>query len=154
MNRGIFENRRGMHPVQARPAVLENYRIRFNLPIGRGERGVANLESWAGARVWGVLYLITTYEAEHLDRTEGVPLGGYRRIQVSVSVDGAQEIEAFTYQSDKISPRRKPSPRYIALLIEGAVQHGLPPDYIDYLRGFELAVDERCPNRNDREPVE
>jgi len=154
MIRGIFENRRGMHPVQARPAVLENYRIRFNLPIGRGERGVANLESWAGARVWGVLYLITTYEAEHLDRTEGVPLGGYRRIQVSVSVDGAQEIEAFTYQSDKISPRRKPSPRYIALLIEGAVQHGLPPDYIDYLRGFELAVDERCPNRNDREPVE
>jgi gamma-glutamylcyclotransferase len=143
MNRGIFENRRGMRPVQARPAVLENYRIRFNLPIGRGERGVANLESWEGARVWGVLYLITTYEAEHLDRTEGVPLGGYRRIQVSVSVDGAQEIEAFTYQSDKISPRRKPSPRYMALLIEGAVQHGLPPDYIDYLRGFELALDER-----------
>jgi gamma-glutamylcyclotransferase len=143
MNRGIFENRRGMHPVQARPAVLENYRIRFNLPIGRGERGVANLESWEGARVWGVLYLITTYEAEHLDRTEGVPLGGYRRIQVRVSVDGAEEIETFTYQSDKISPRRKPSPRYIALLIEGAVQHGLPPDYIDYLRGFELALDER-----------
>jgi hypothetical protein len=27
--------------------------------------------------------------------------------------------------------------------MEGAVQHGLPPDYIDYLRAFELAIDER-----------
>jgi len=143
MNRGIFENRRGMHPVQARPAVLENYKICFNLPIGRGERGVANLEFYEGARVWGVLYLITTDEAEHLDRSEGVPSGGYRRIPVSVSVDDGKEIEAFTYQSEKISRGRKPSPRYIALLIEGAVQHGLPPDYIDYLRSFELALDER-----------
>jgi gamma-glutamylcyclotransferase len=143
MNRGIFEDRRGMRPIQARPAVLDNYRICFNLPIGRGERGVANLEPSEGARVWGVLYLITTDEAEHLDRTEGVPSGGYRRIPVNVSVDGGKEIEAFTYQSDKINPGRKPSPRYIALLIEGAVQHGLPPDYVDYLRSFELALDER-----------
>src|SRR5260221_6253392 len=73
MNRGIFENRRGMRPVQARPAMLENYRLRFNLAIGRAERGVANLESQAGARTWGVLYLITVEQSEHLDRTEGVP---------------------------------------------------------------------------------
>jgi hypothetical protein len=29
------------------------------------------------------------------------------------------------------------------LLIEGAVQHGLPPGYLRYLRNFELAADER-----------
>ena len=50
MNRGIFESRRGMRPIQARPAWLENYCPRFNLAIGPGERGVANLESQAGAR--------------------------------------------------------------------------------------------------------
>ncbi len=50
MNRGIFESRRGMRPIQARPAWLENYCLRFNLAIGPGERGVANLESQAGAR--------------------------------------------------------------------------------------------------------
>jgi gamma-glutamylcyclotransferase len=143
MNRGIFEDRRGMRPIRAQSAVLANYRLCFNLPIGRGERGVANLESHEGAQVWGVLYLITTERAGHLDRTEGVPSGGYRRISVDVIVDGGEKIEAFTYQSDKISSGRKPSPRYIALLIEGAVQHGLPPDYIHYLRSFELALDER-----------
>jgi hypothetical protein len=81
--------------------------------------------------------------ADYFRITEGVPSGGYRRIPVSVIVDGDEELEAFTYQSDKSSPGRKPSPRYIGLLIEGAVQHGLPADYLHYLRSFELAADER-----------
>jgi hypothetical protein len=29
------------------------------------------------------------------------------------------------------------------LLIEGAVQHGLPPGYVRYLQNFEVATDER-----------
>jgi cation transport regulator ChaC len=143
MNRGIFENRRGMRPIQEQTALLENYRLCFNLPIGRGERGVANLEPHPGARTWGVLYLITTEQAEHLDRTEGVSRGGYRRIPVSLFVDAGEQIAAFTYQSDRVIWDRKPSPRYMGLLIEGAVQHGLPADYLVYLGRFELAVDER-----------
>ena len=141
MNRGIFESRRGMRPIQAQPALLENYRLRFNLAIGPGERGVANLESEAGARTWGVLYLITIEQSEHLDRTEGVPRA-YRRIPVGAIVDGGEKIAAFAYQSDRIRLGRKPSPRYIGLLIEGAVQHRLPPGYLHYLRSFELAADE------------
>src|SRR5579863_9348025 len=143
MNRGIFESRRGMRPIHAQPALLENYRLRFNLAIGPGERAVANLESQAGARIWGVLYLITVEQSEHLDRTEGVPRGAYRRTPVSAIVDGGEQIAAFTYQSVRISAGRKPSPRYLRLLIEGAVEHGLPSDYLHYLRNFELAVDER-----------
>ena len=143
MNRGIFESRRGMRPIQAQPALLENYRLSFNLAIGPGERAVANLESQAGASIWGVLYLITVEQSEHLDRTEGVPRGAYRRIPVIATVDGSERIASFTYQSDRISLGRKPSPRYIGLLIEGAVQHGLPSGYVRYLRDFELAADER-----------
>jgi gamma-glutamylcyclotransferase len=142
MNRGIFEGRRGMRPIKAEPALLEDYRLCFNLAIGPGERGVANLEARAGACTWGVLYLITVEQSEHLDRTEGVPRA-YRRVPVSAIVDSSEQIAAFTYQSGKIGLGRKPSPRYIALLIEGAVQHGLPPGYLRYLRSFELAADER-----------
>ena len=142
MNRGIFETRRGMRPIQARPAMLENYRLCFNLAIGPGERGVANLESQAGARTWGVLYLITVEQGEHLDRTEGVPRA-YRRIPIRAIVDSGEQIAAFTYQSNRIRLGRKPSARYIGLLIEGATQHGLPPSYLSYLRSFELAADER-----------
>jgi gamma-glutamylcyclotransferase len=143
MNRRIFESRRGIRPIHAQPALLENYRLRFNLAIGPGERGVANLESQAGARTWGVLYSITVEQSEHLDRTEGVPRGVYRRIPALAIVDDSKQIAAFTYQSGKISLGRKPSARYIGLLIEGAVQHGLPPSYLHYLQSFELAADER-----------
>jgi cation transport regulator ChaC len=145
MNRGIFESRRGMRPIEVKPAMLEDYGLRFNLAVGPGERGVANLESQAGARIWGVLYLITVEQSEHLDRTEGVPRGAYRRIPVSAVVEGSDQIAAFTYQSDKITLGRKPSPRYIGLLIEGAVHHGLPSSYIRSLQNFELALDERLP---------
>ena len=145
MNRRIFEDRRGMRPIRAQPALLKNYLLSFNLPIGRGERGVANLETCAGARTWGVLYLITPEQSEHLDRTEGVPRGAYRRIQISAIVEGGEQVAGFTYQSDRISRGRKPSQRYIGLLIEGATQHGLPSDYLDYLESFDLATDERPP---------
>lgn len=64
MNRGIFEIRRGIHILQALPAVLANYRICFNLAIGRGERGVANLELHDGVRLWGV---------QHYERTGRAP---------------------------------------------------------------------------------
>lgn len=93
MNRGIFEDRRGMRPLHAQSALLENYRLCFNLAIGRG--------------------------------------------------NGGEQIGGFTYQSDRISIGRKPSARYIGWLIEGAAQHGLPPHYLDYLRTFDLAADER-----------
>jgi len=38
---------------------------------------------------------------------------------------------------------RKPSPRYLGLLVEGAREHDLPPDYIRQLEAIELAIDER-----------
>jgi len=55
------------------------------------------------------------------------------------------QIAAFTYQSDRISLGRKPSPRYIGLLIEGAIQHRLPPQYLHHLQSFDLATDGRLP---------
>ena len=65
MNRAIFLDRRGMHPLETRRAWLEGYRLCFNIPVGPGERGVANLEPDIAARTWGVLYLLT---AEEFDR--------------------------------------------------------------------------------------
>ena len=38
---------------------------------------------------------------------------------------------------------RKPSARYLGLLLEGAREHALPQDYLRRLEGLELAVDER-----------
>ena len=143
MHRAIFCDRRRMRPLTARWGWLENYRLCFNLPVGSGERGVANVEPEEGARTCGVLYLLTPEEFDRLDRTEGVHLGVYRRIPVEVVTEGEERVSAFTYQSPLTRPSRKPSARYMRLLVEGAEQHGLPVEYVHFLESFELARDER-----------
>lgn len=148
MSRAIFLERRHMHPLATRRGWLEHYHLRFNLPIGPGERGVANVEPEAGARTCGVLYLLAPEECDRLDATEGVRLGFYRRLPVEVVADGEGRVPAFTYTSSRTAEGRKPSPRYMRLLLEGAEQHGLPRDYVRFLESFELARDEREPSHD------
>lgn len=138
-----FVGRRGMRPLAARTVRLSDYRLVFDLPVGSGERGVANLLPEPGTMVRGVAYQISDSQAQHLDRTEGVPKA-YRRIAIDLVADEASEsFAAFTYLSKRRKSGRKPSERYMGLLLHGARHHGLPEPYIDYLRDFELAVDER-----------
>lgn len=145
MTRAIFHERRGMRPLAARCGRLEGYRLCFNIPVGPGERGVANVQPEPGARMCGVLYLLAATECDRLDRTEGVHVGLYRRVPVEVLVEGEGRLPAFTYRSSMTSDGRKPSLRYLRLLLEGAREHGLPAEYVAVLERFELAVDERDP---------
>jgi gamma-glutamylcyclotransferase len=143
LDAGTFLGRRRMRPLDTRLAVLEHFDLRFDLPVGSGERGVANLAPCEGNEVWGALYLLTHREAERLDQTEGVQFGAYHRLNVEVHMIGGERICAFTYQSTRGVPGRKPSRRYLGLLLAGARQLGLPAEYIERLRSLPLAVDER-----------
>ena len=147
MSLDIFVERRGMRPLAARWGWLDGYHLRFDLPVGPGERACANVEPTPTARVAGVLYRITREDADRLDRTEGVPQGVYRRIAVEVAAEGTERIAAFTYESALRQPGRKPSARYLGLLLDGARAHRLPPDYIAWLERFDLAFDERTGER-------
>lgn len=137
--RSIFLERRRMRPLEVRIGRLDGFELRFDLAVGEGERGVANLAAQAGAHVWGVLWRISQDGASHLDRSEGVHRGFYHRLSVEVTTPDGALLPAFTYQSPHGRLGRKPSPRYLGLLIAGAHQHGLPADWISRLQGFELA---------------
>ncbi len=152
LHRDIFIERRQMRPLVTRWGWLGDYRLCFNIPVGPGERGVANIEPEPGARICGALYLLTADDFERLDRTEGVHFNIYRRLPVEIVTPEREGIAAFSYQSTLTTSGRKPSPRYMGLLLEGARQHGLPDEYVTFLEEFELAVDERAGTSND-EPV-
>jgi hypothetical protein len=152
MNRATFLDRRGMHPLAARWAWLDDYRLCFNVPVGPGERGVANVEWAPGARTCGVAYLLTVDEAHRLDRTEAVHAGLYRRMPVEVLVERECRLATFTYQSSMTAVGRKPSPRYMRLLVEGARHHELPAEYVAFLESFELARDERTAAEQEKIP--
>ena len=143
LDAGTFLGRRRMRPLDTRVGVLEHFELRFDLSVGPGERGVANVAPREGDEVWGALYLLTHGEAERLDQTEGVQFGAYRRLDVEVREMSGARIGAFTYHSTRGVVGRKPSRRYLGLLLAGARQHGLPAKYIEWLRSLPLAVDER-----------
>jgi gamma-glutamylcyclotransferase len=143
LQHATFIERRQMHPLAVRWGWLDGYRLWFNIPVGPGERGVATIAAAPGARLCGALYLLTTDDFARLDRTEGVHLELYRRVPVEVVTATGERIAAFAYQSSAVIEGRKPSPRYMRLLLEGAEQHGLPAEWVAYLNGLPLAVDER-----------
>ena len=99
MCRAIFCERRGMHPLDARVAWLADHRLHFNIPIGPGERGVANVEPERDARVCGVAYLLTEESCERLDRSEGVHVELYWREPVELLLADGERVAGFTYRS-------------------------------------------------------
>jgi gamma-glutamylcyclotransferase len=143
--RAIFGERRGMRALASSAARLDDYRLCFDLPVGPGERGVATVEPAAGACVWGAAYLLGRDDSERLDRSEGVHVGLYRRVAVDVTLADGAVVTAFTYRSFWRTEGRKPSARYLGLILDGAREHGLPAEYVRVLESLERARDERDP---------
>jgi cation transport regulator ChaC len=142
MEPATFRGRRGIAYSRALPACAAGWRLVLDKPplVPVGE-SFANIVADADAALIGVLYDITEEELAHLDLTEGVLIGNYRRVEIAVATLAEPDvaIAAFTLVSDQRAPELLPSDRYMACLIAGAVEHGLPADWVDYLRG--------CPSR-------
>jgi hypothetical protein len=141
MQRATFRGRRGIEPRQASAGRLDGWRIVFDkpplIPIGES---FANLVAEPGAAVFGVLYEITADEIAHVDLTEGVLIGNYERIPVSVfplTGERGMPVAASTLVSHRRQAALQPSQRYMELLIQGALEHALPEDYVAYLRAVE-----------------
>ena len=105
----------------------------------RGSDGSAkaNVTPQAGSWVWGALYEIEPTHWPDLDRCEP----GYERVRIEVvTLDGAPR-EAHTYAAVQLTTDPTPFDWYKRLIVEGAREHGLPPDWVETL--------ERLPERRD-----
>lgn len=87
------------------------------------------------AVVYGVLYDVDSGEKRALDRAEG--LGhGYDQAELQV-FRGVEPVNAVTYVGTDIDAALKPLDWYHAYVVEGAVEHGLPAEYIATLKLVE-----------------
>ncbi len=139
---------KGVEPSASQRAVLNGWRLRFNVQhFFRHEGGVGNIEhsGEAGDRVFGVLYDCPDEALPCLDAMEAYGYG-YDRITVDVEVEGTR-VPAVTYvgMSEFIDDGCLPSRRYLNILIEGARQAGLEPDYVQGLMAHPIHQPEEYP---------
>jgi gamma-glutamylcyclotransferase len=136
MQPATFRGRRGIVARAAVPARLRGWQLVFDkpplLPVGGA---MANVVERADTEVLGVAYRVTADDLAHVDLTEGVLIGNYRRVAVRIEpLAGGEALHAFTLTSERRDPSLCASTRYMALLIDGAETHGLPAEYVAWLR--------------------
>ncbi|MCV7377933.1 replication protein [Mycobacterium alsense] len=113
-----------------RPAVLADHDWLIN------QRGVATVEPFGGNQVHGVLWQISDHDLATLDSAEGVPVR-YRRDRLTVHT-GDGPSPAWVYIDHRVIPG-PPRPGYLPRIIDGALHHGLPQRWVDFLRRWDPA---------------
>ncbi len=114
-------------------AVLLDFEVQFNFLSKTYDGGVTGVEPVVGKKALGVLYDVPPDEIEKLDIVEGVPTGIYYRETVTVIDEDGKEHQAETYRTTDPKGSFTPTRRYLGLMIKGAREHGLDPDYIKEL---------------------
>lgn len=114
-------------------AVLLDFEVQFNYLSKTYNGGVTGVEPATGKKARGVLYNVSPNEIEKLDIVEGVPTGIYYRETVTVVDEDGNEHRAETYRTTVPKGPFTPTRQYLGLMIKGAREHGLDPDYIKEL---------------------
>ncbi|KAG7500003.1 hypothetical protein JOB18_005543 [Solea senegalensis] len=118
---------------------LKDYKLNFGLwekYVDSGwHGGVATIEFCPAAEVWGVIWALNNKHLTTLDMQEGVNLGIYSPLEVSVETDKGL-ILCRTYQMNNFHAC-PPSPQYKKVVCLGAEQNGLPVEYRKCLEVIE-----------------
>lgn len=114
--------------------------------------GKATLCESIAAKTFGVVFELDEAERDILDKVEGRE---YRRVDdFRVILNGAaRAIFTSTYLARSETPNLQPYGWYLALLIAGAKQHGLPSDYIECLRRMPFVTDDQHERKSRCEAI-
>ena len=120
-------------------AVLKDHALCFPRSSPIRHCGVAGLVERPGAEVWGVVYRLHDRDLAALDRREGYDpaqpfhVNRYDRQIVRVQMDGGM-VACFVYVARPEPGEHVPSTNYLAAIITGAEEHGLPTNYVAGLK--------------------
>lgn len=94
------------------------------------QRGYVTAQDDSAAETLGCLWQLTEEHWAELDRYEGVSAGFYRRVDCQAALlDSGKLVDAIAYRAANEIPGT-PSAAYAKIVIEGARQIGLPPEYL------------------------
>ena len=125
--------RTGYIPI-SRPAGLSNFQLAFRQVLV-GEDVYATIVPAPGKVVQGVAYLCSPHAMAQLDVFEGVAENCYRRESVQVTAQTGEVLNCIVYFGEKFrSEAAVPSSNYLNLILTGAQEHQLPPDYFQQIK--------------------
>lgn len=121
-------------------AELHGYELRWHKKSkdGSGKCDIVQTDQ-PGASVFGVLYEIAGSEKADLDDAEGLG-SGYDETKIEV-YRGADQFTVKAYVATATDPALKPYSWYRALAVAGAIEHGLPADYVARLEAVPADED-------------
>jgi gamma-glutamylcyclotransferase len=138
MQSDTLRGRRGIAFGRAVTVRAPGWRVVFDkpplFPIGEA---FANIVPDPDAAALGVAFEVGEEELAHIALSEGVLLGNYRRVLLDVEALAPHPEAprtAVSLASDRRDATLRPSRRYMALVVAGAREHGLPNEYVDALR--------------------
>ncbi|CAD6217243.1 GSCOCG00004742001-RA-CDS [Cotesia congregata] len=121
-------------------ARLENYRLDFIGWSNLWNGAPATIVETPGFHVWGAVWELDVADIKNLDQQEA----GYNAFQVDVITHSGATYNCRVYQQIKVPNSyaklrelpdgRRPSQTYLKIIVKGALDRGLPTEYINLLR--------------------
>ncbi|KAI5718249.1 hypothetical protein M8J77_018673 [Diaphorina citri] len=122
--------------------LLKDYRLDFGRFSERWKGAVATVVPDKGEEVWGAIWEIDSKDMDNLDNQEGVHINWYQVIEPDVLMDN-QTVKCRSYHlcgnPEKQTPlpeARYPSQLYHEVIVQGAVETGLPKEYLEKLKAI------------------
>lgn len=121
------------------PARLEGHRLVFEAD------GRANMQAHDGSVVWGALWLVPAATLPALDAR--AIARGYERTTRRIVSPAGPRTEATLYLSSVIGKAGVPAAAQLAVLLAGAKENRLPPDYVAGLKAAAMPGKSRKDSR-------
>jgi len=115
---------------------VDNFKLDFDYESERWKGAAATIKECPGKCVWGVVWRMNVSDRDNIDDQEGVHKGTYKPIEIQVCTPGGEELSCRSYQLLKTSQDKQPSPQYLDVVIQGALQNSLPEEYIKQLQNI------------------
>jgi cation transport regulator ChaC len=130
---------------------VEGRRLAFH-KVSKDGSGKCDIESTGtqSDRAFGVLFSVASAEKRDLDRAEGLG-NGYKEENITVHRSDGTTVDAITYVATAIEPALRPYDWYKALVVAGAIEHSLPPAYVEWIRTFHSQPDPNVERRAKNE---
>ena len=122
-------------------AHLKQHRLSFR-KNDAGQSGKCDVKFTGNSTdiVIGVIYKISDDDRLILDQYEGLGLA-YDSKQVEVTTESKETLYAFTYTALNIDSSMTPYHWYKEHVLRGAIEHGFPAEYIQFIEQFKSKPD-------------